>query len=187
MPLRGPLATHKLAHAITAVAIVVSPLIPTAGAESEAALKAEFLLKFARFTDWPSSALSRGTPLAICVAGDPEVAEALGVLGGEKIVAGRPLAVRVVLSGASMPRCHILYVAAHGHIEDGARRVVIAQPAVLSISDEKYFTRTGGIVELTLDNERMHFAVNVDAARRAGLQISSRLLNLATIVRDTRW
>jgi hypothetical protein len=121
------------------------------------------------------------------VAGDPEVAEALGVIGDEKIVAGRPLAVRVVLSGASMPPCHILYVAAHGHVEDGARRAVMAQPAVLSISDEKHFTRTGGIVELTLDNERMHFAVNVDAARRAGLQISSRLLNLATIVRDTRW
>jgi hypothetical protein len=128
----------------------MSPLFPTAGAESEAALKAEFLLKFAKFTDWPSSALSGDTPLAICVAGDPEVAEALGVIGDE-------------------------------------RRAVMAQPAVLSISDEKHFTRTGGIVELTLDNERMHSAVNADAARRAGLQISSRLLNLATIVRDTRW
>jgi hypothetical protein len=42
----------------------------------------------------------------------------------------------------------------------------------------------GGVAQLVLENGRMRFVVNVDAARRANLKISSKLLNLARIVKD---
>ena len=44
----------------------------------------------------------------------------------------------------------------------------------------------GGVAQLMLDSGRMRFAFNVDAAQRARLKISSKLLSLARIVKDER-
>jgi len=55
---------------------------------------------------------------------------------------------------------------------------------VLTVSDDPGFAPSHGIIELVVANGRMQFAVNTDAANRAGLRLSSRLLGLARIVRD---
>jgi hypothetical protein len=39
-------------------------------------------------------------------------------------------------------------------------------------------------VQFTLDEDRVRFAINPDAAERAGLRLSSKLLALAKIVHD---
>lgn len=57
--------------------------------------------------------------------------------------------------------------------------------AELSVSDATGFARTGGIIEFYVDSGRMRFAINVDAAQRSGLRLSSRLLGLATIILGT--
>ena len=55
---------------------------------------------------------------------------------------------------------------------------------VLTVSDGKGFSQAGGIIELYVEGGRMRFAINVDAAERSGLRLSSRLLGLAKVVRD---
>jgi len=40
------------------------------------------------------------------------------------------------------------------------------------------------VAQLILENNRMRFAINLAAAQRARLQLSSKLLSLATIVKD---
>ena len=54
---------------------------------------------------------------------------------------------------------------------------------VLTVSDGKGFSQSGGIIELYIDDGRIRFAINVDAADHAGVHLSSRLLGLAKIVR----
>jgi hypothetical protein len=55
---------------------------------------------------------------------------------------------------------------------------------ILTISDARDFSHAGGIIELYVEDGHMRFAINVDAAERTGLRISSRLLGLAKVVRD---
>jgi hypothetical protein len=55
---------------------------------------------------------------------------------------------------------------------------------VLTVSDGERFSEAGGIIELYIDGGRIRFAINVDAAERSGLRLSSRLLGLAKIMRD---
>ena len=50
----------------------------------------------------------------------------------------------------------------------------------------KGFARNGGIIELFTEENRLKFIINVDNARRAGLRISSRLLQLAATVEQGR-
>jgi hypothetical protein len=54
------------------------------------------------------------------------------------------------------------------------------------VSDAKEFLRNGGIIELFTDENRLKFNINVDNAHRAGLRISSSLLQLAAAVEQEK-
>ena len=56
---------------------------------------------------------------------------------------------------------------------------------ILTVGDSEGFCEAGGVINLVRKERHVQFQINSDAARRAGLKISSQLLKLATIVRDT--
>jgi len=53
---------------------------------------------------------------------------------------------------------------------------------VLTIGETPGFARNGGIINLILEDNKVRFEVNVQAAKDAELNISSRLLALARII-----
>ena len=54
---------------------------------------------------------------------------------------------------------------------------------ILTVGDTAEFTAQGGVIGLRLDGERIRLSVNLTAAEKAKLRISSRVLSLATIIR----
>jgi hypothetical protein len=52
---------------------------------------------------------------------------------------------------------------------------------ILTVSDAKGFAKTTGIIELYSNAGQLRFLINVDAAGRSGLRLSSKLLNLAKV------
>ena len=48
------------------------------------------------------------------------------------------------------------------------------------------FAQRGGVLRLRLQDNMVRFEVNIDAAERARLQISSKILKLGTIIRDRK-
>jgi hypothetical protein len=158
----------------------------TAGAQtaSAPALKAVYLFNFAKFTEWPADVLGPGASLIFCVAGDPRVTRSLEEAIGGRNIDGHPLTARTVDAEGPMESCHLLYVA-----DPGAKRIdqlmdrVKGKP-VLTISESDTFAQRGGIANLFVEDGRMRFAVNVQSLQRSKLRLSSRLLDLATIVKD---
>jgi hypothetical protein len=59
---------------------------------------------------------------------------------------------------------------------------VVEGVAVLTVSDLETFTEIGGTATFLIDENRMRFFVNMEAARRSRVQLSSQLLRLATLV-----
>jgi hypothetical protein len=57
---------------------------------------------------------------------------------------------------------------------------------VLSISDISGFTGQGGMIELFVERNHIRFAVNLGATTQAGLELSSKLLRLATRIEQAR-
>jgi dihydroxyacid dehydratase/phosphogluconate dehydratase len=55
---------------------------------------------------------------------------------------------------------------------------------VLTIGEHVPFSRLGGIIAFIRDGNRVRFEINADAAERAGLQVSSKLLRLAAVWRE---
>ena len=146
-------------------------------------VKAAFLYNFLKFVEWPADVLAAG-PIIVCVAGSPAAADSLKAA----LRQGRPqdhdVTVIEVGLDAEPHGCHLVYIA---RADDASARrwlIKLNGSTAFSVSDCARFTRLGGIANFFVEDGRLRFAVNVDAARRASLHISSRMLALATIVKD---
>jgi hypothetical protein len=54
--------------------------------------------------------------------------------------------------------------------------------SVLTVSEIDQFAESGGMIGFVFDQDQVRFEINLDAATQAHLEISSRLLSLATRV-----
>jgi hypothetical protein len=50
---------------------------------------------------------------------------------------------------------------------------------VLTVGDMNGFLESGGVINLIMENNKVHFEINISAAKRAGIAIRSQLLKLA--------
>jgi hypothetical protein len=162
--------------------LVLVPSAASAQSAPESTLKAAFLYNFAKFAEWPADA-PPADPLMMCVIGDAGVADALDETVKGRTIDGRKVVVaRATLDG--IRGCHVVYLT--GFDPKRAQQIVddLKNAPVLTVSDREQFAQGGGIAGLFVDQGRMRFAINVEAALRCRLRISSRLLSLAKIVKD---
>jgi hypothetical protein len=166
---------------IAPVAILVAGVSWAGQSVTQPALRAAFLYNFAKFTEWSSDA-SPG-PLTICVLDDSAVEGALSDLVGGSTINGRAV---TISHGERLRACHLVYLGVPDRERAASILYELQGASVLTVSNGPEFVRLGGIVGLFVDEGRMRFVINPDAAQRAGLRLSSRLLQLAKILKDDR-
>jgi uncharacterized protein DUF4154 len=149
---------------------------------SDVAVKAAFLYNFAKFTEWP--ALPSGAPIVVCILGDDRIAAALVETVRGQNISGHALEVWRPQDASKWPSCHLLFVPDAETRRSAGNLDGIKMLPVLSVSDGKGFSQSGGIIELYVEGGRMRFTINLDAAERSGLRLSSRLLGLAKVTRN---
>jgi len=164
------------------MALCDAPSTPAQAPSTEYRLKAAFLYNFLKFVDWPAQAFPRkDTPLTICLAGDPFGGRLDEIIQGETI-SGRPVAVRRT-KDEQLQDCHIVYVS-RSESQRSAGIIKAAENAsILTVGESEDFIAKGGMIRFTEKGNRLHFQINPDAAERASLKVSSRLLRLADVVR----
>lgn len=146
-------------------------------------VKAAFLYNFTKFVTWNWSVPSREAeePFVIAVVGESPFGDALAALEG-KTVQGRPIVVRKVESLDTLKSCRMAFLSS----SESSRLAAILQAAharnILTVGDMDRFASRGGVIGLVRLGGRVGFEINVDAARRAGLTVSSKLLSLAVAV-----
>jgi hypothetical protein len=170
----------------SAVLIAVGLAAVSMAAQSLSApvMKAAYLLNFARFVEWPAEMLPNGSPLMMCVVNDAAVATALEQTIKGRAVNGHPLSVIRSAARATLPVCHVLFLGASD--QKGSRDMIAAlgERLVLTVSDAPRFAMNGGMIELLIQDGKLRMIANVDALHRANVRLSSRVLTIATIVRD---
>jgi hypothetical protein len=163
-----------------AVAALLSlPLLANAQDVTESALKAAFIYNFAIFTTWPPGTVPPAGPLVMCVVGDAAVADALEEMIKGRVIAGRTISVSVMPVAGPKRVGLAEYVSG---VSAGQLAQIVAgvrDTPVLTISDLDGFNNAGGIVQLFFENSHLRFNVRLESARRADLQISSKLLMLS--------
>ncbi len=149
---------------------------------TEYEVRAALLFNFMKFTRWPSSACTNGAPLVVGVVGEDPFGHTLDDLVRGESVGGRPLVVKRFEPGQDFSACHLLFVS---RSEAGRLPAVLetlrAKP-VLSVGEFDRFCEQGGMGTLVLSAEgKVKLEINPQAARDAGLRVSSRLLNLRVV------
>jgi hypothetical protein len=149
---------------------------------TEVSLKGAFIFNFARFTEWPSESLPATAAVSACVVGDRGVGEALKrSVSGQKLN-GRAIVVSIVEPNAPLPSCHFLYVSGIARARMAEIVYGVHEAPVLTVSDDDAFIKAGGMIQVFIESGKMRFRVNPKSAKRAKLQLSSRLLALADLV-----
>ncbi|MDD5262644.1 MAG: YfiR family protein [Methylacidiphilales bacterium] len=146
-------------------------------------LKAAFLYNFAQFVKWPTSSFATSdTPFYIGVLGDDPFEGALEkIIQGESIDNHR-LAIIRSQRVEDLKDCQLLFISKS---EDGHVGQILssldARP-ILMVSEIGGFAQSGGAINLYLQEGKVRFSINPEAAQRRGLRISSQLLSLGKVV-----
>ncbi len=155
---------------------------------SEYLIKAGFIYNFAKLVEWPTTSFAQpDSPIVIGILGEDPFGATLDKIVADKKINGRGIAVKRVKWGRDfkdLKDCNILFVSSSEkeHIES----VIDAMKGlpILTIGDAPGFAKRGGIMNFVLEENKVRFEVNVEAAKHADLTISSRLLTLAKIVQQ---
>ncbi len=150
-------------------------------------VKAAFLYNFAKFVDWPSQTFKTPQdPIVICVLGHNPFGNALKDVIRGKSVDGRAFAFRQVENASGADACQILFVSSSEAKHFRALWGSLKPAGILTVGEAQGFAANGGVINFKLDDGRVRFEINVNAAELEQLRISSKLLSLAQIVRTEK-
>ena len=146
-------------------------------------VKAVFLFNFAQFVTWPTNAFSEEqTPLTIGVLGDDPFDAFLDETVRNEKVNGHPLVIQRYRSAKDIKDCQILFVS---RSESKRMEMILADlkgKNILTVGDNEGFISNGGVIRFVTEENKIHFKINLEAAKSANLTISSKMLRLAEIV-----
>lgn len=159
---------------------------------SEYLIKAGFIYNFAKFVEWPSAAFAQpDSPIVIGVLGTDPFGSVLDRLVQDKKIGQRGFVVRRYKWGKDLKDlkdlrdCKILFVSTSEKAHADEIIQLVKWLPILTVGETPGFAEHGGVIRFTVEDNRVRFEVNVDAAHQADLNISSRLLTLAKIIPQT--
>jgi hypothetical protein len=161
---------------------------------SEYLIKAGFIFNFAKFVDWPPTTFAQpDSPIVIGILGTDPFGAIIDQIVQDKKIGGRGFVVKRLKRGTDpkdLRDCKILFVGASERLHIDELVQIVRGLPILTVGETPGFAEHGGVIRFVLEDNRVRFEVNVEAARQAGLTISSRLLTLARIIQqatvDTR-
>lgn len=155
---------------------------PVTGAEYN--VKIGFIYNFAKFITWPPEAFEKNPDtLVFCFATEDPSVDVFYKLDG-KIVSGRKIKVVAYQDGACLEQSQILFFATQNKAFIQQVLELTQGRSILTIGEVDGFTQWGGVIDFFEEQDRLRFKVNIDAANRERLKVSSQLLVSAQIVRE---
>jgi len=164
----------------------IVPATQTGAAEtslSEYQVKALFLVNFAKYVEWPATVFpGTNTPLIIGVTGENNFGSHLEKTIEGKTASGHPIHIIAVEKDEDFARCHILFVSASEKKHLGEILGKVKLLPVLTVGETDQFIAQGGVINFTKKEGKVRLQVDLEAARKAKLQLSSKLLSVADSV-----
>ncbi|WKJ89654.1 YfiR family protein [Methylomonas montana] len=144
-------------------------------------VKAAYLYNFTKFITWPEKA---SPTFNICIIGNDPFGKLLDPLES-KTVLDKPIRLYRFESAKQAKDCDIVY------FDNTDQRADLAIPGVLligslkkalTVSSQPFFAESGGMIGFALDDEKVKLHINLKALKQSGLNVSAKLLEVATLV-----
>jgi hypothetical protein len=184
----GEIRTRASAPPVVRLALVSWAMLMTSTAVAHAQapvaadeVMAAFVHRFPEFVEWPAMAFDNSDVLEICVGEpDPLTTTLQRLIEGEELN-GLPLTMRALGRSRDLDGCHVLYLSSETERQDALLQDAADRP-ILTVGDAPDFLDAGVIIQLKVVERRIRFEINSKAADRAGLRLSSQLMDLALAV-----
>jgi hypothetical protein len=181
---------RRLRHMVTSLCAVVvflstgnkvragEPALP------EHQVKAAFLVSFPKYVDWAAEAFAEtNSPIVIAVLGESKVVEEIQKLIAGKSVNGREIILKRLTSGEEPGVCHILFISATEQQRAPNLLAKLKNASILTVGESDDFLDNGGVINLARRDRKIALEVNLTAANKSRIKISSRLLGVASVVK----
>jgi hypothetical protein len=175
-------------RSVTSLAVLVSLLwggerMGAQSTDQEYQVKAAFLFHFTQLVDWPDDALAGSSDSVFLCTLEPDPFQGAleGIVAG-KAIGNRILKVRHLKRPEELAGCQVLFLGkAQGKRIPGLLADLHSTP-VLTVGETPGFLEAGGMIGFVLEENKVRFRINLEAAKSARLKIGSRLLILAQAV-----
>jgi len=173
----------RRAWAILSTALAFALWLPAQSAPkpTEYQVKAAYISNFGRFVGWPGTAPASDS-FNVCVLGQDPFGPALDMAIAGESIGHAPMAARRITDVEEAANCRIVFIS--GSEDFKTVLPALGKTAVLTVSDAPEFVKGGGMIQFVLDGNRVRFEINLGAAKRVGLSLSSELLKVAMAVRN---
>jgi hypothetical protein len=142
--------------------------------------KANYLANFPSFVEWPPESMPPGeAPFLVCVFGEFSFGTSLAEIARGTTVQKRRLEIRWIRRLEELPSCQVLFISRSEQKRYGLSLDAVRGRTVFTVGETPEFLDAGGILCFSSQQGTLQFDVNLEAANKAHLKISSRLLALA--------
>ena len=163
-----------------------------AAESKEYQIKAAFLYNFIQFVDWPKEKVADSNqPIIIGIIGRDPFGNVFESLKNKKIK-GKSVVIRRVKTFEELKKngeledkinelkkFHVLFICSSEN--KNLKQIIdpIKTNNILTVGETDNFLESGGIINFVLEEKKVRFEINLDAANTSKLKISSQLLRLA--------
>ncbi len=147
---------------------------------TEYEVKAAFLYNFAKFVEWPATALpEKKQPFIIGILGEDPFGDRLDRIVAGKQIQSHSIGIKRSKRVEELTACQIVFISDFAKGRLSPVLDVLHKKNILTVSDMEQFAELGGDIQFVISERRVRFVINAAAAQRAGLKLSSKLLALA--------
>ena len=141
-------------------------------------VKAAFIYNFIAFTQWPEST---EPAINLCLYGEDYFGQEIDKLQN-KSVGTRSIKVVRIRNSDQLPKCQVIFFSKS--VNNTMADIIsnLESNPILMLADSPNAISQGVTINMSLVNEKIVFEINLGIARKAGLDISSKLLQLAVKV-----
>jgi len=164
-------------------ACLIACTINAGASSADYKLKAAYIYQFTKFTNWPDASFDNNdSPIVICVLGDNPFDETLDDFPSRSSQ-NRSLKVKYLITSEKVKDCHVVFVSQS--LENNLNKILLTlkKHSVLSVSDIDDFAKRGGIIGFVKKQRRIGIEINVMASKNNGVMLSSKLLEVSTLVK----
>ena len=181
MRIRGKALAAWLCGVLAFAAL--APGVDGAESAAEYQVKAVFLFNFTHFVEWPPQAFATsGEPFVIGILGDDPFGTRIDDVIRNERIGEHPLVVRRFRRAEEIGDCQMLFIGRDASAGFGQLAAGLSHRPVLVVSEIEGSAEHGAMIQFVTESSHVRLRINADAARGAGLVISSKLLHLAEVV-----
>lgn len=159
---------------------VAAPCAPSAEVSREYAIKAAFLINFAKYVSWPDGVFSTPTsPIVIGILGQNPFGAVLDKIVLKKTVGERSFTIARFPAVEDITPCQILFV---NTVDPDALKGIlerVQKQHTLIVADSRESHGPDGHIYYTLVKNKVRFVIDLKATERSNLKVRSEILKVA--------